>query len=102
MRRHLAAVLMLLSACTPSSDTSFVADTCATSGSDPALVRHQNPFLLALPEWQPQLLLEIGRDVDVEPFVGQVFDTDRAADGNLYVSDASAHSIVVFDALECR
>lgn len=71
---------------------------CVASGSDPARVRHQNPSFLTLPAWHPQPRLEIGRDVDVEPFVGQVFDTDRAADGHLYVSDASAHSILVFDA----
>ena len=47
-------------------------------------------------------MLEIGRDVDVEPFVGQVFDIDRASDGHLYVSDASAHSIVVFDTAGVR
>ena len=96
MRRHLAAVLLLLSACAPPSDTP-IADTCIASNSSPARVRHQNPSLLGLPAWHPQLMLEIGRDVDVEPFVGQVFDIDRASDGQLYVSDASAHSIVVFD-----
>ena len=96
-----AAILLLLGACTPPPDASF-ADTCTVSGAYPACVRHQNPSLLALPALDPQLRLEIGRDVDVEPFIGQVFDTDRASDGHLYVSDASAHSIVVFDTAGAR
>lgn len=101
MRRLLIAILLFLSACTPPSDASF-ADTCTAAGSYPARVRHQNPSLLSLPALDPQLRLEVGRDVDIEPFIGQVFDTDRASDGHLYVSDASANAIVVFDTAGVR
>ena len=96
-----AAILLLLGGCAPPSDASF-ADTCIASSSSPARVQHLNPSLLALPEWHPQLRLEIGRDEHVEPFVGQVFDIDRASDDHLFVSDASAHSIVVFDTAGVR
>ena len=75
--RRTAAILLLLGACTPPSDASF-ADTCTASSSYPARLRYQNPSLLALPALDPQLRLEIGRDVDVEPFIGQVFDTAGA------------------------
>lgn len=95
------AIFLLLSACTPRLDTSFV-DTCVASGSRVAHVRHQDPAVLALPVWRPTLMAEIGRDPNVEPFVGRIFDVDRTSDGHLYASDATAHSIVVFDASGTR
>ena len=96
-----AAILLLLSACTPRSGPSF-ADACVASGSRGTHVRHHDPSGLALPTWRPELVAEIGRNPNVEPFVGRIFDVDRTSDGHLYASDATAHSIVVFDTSGAR
>ena len=87
MRRHLTAILLLLSA----TFRHFLRRQMHRLQFVPPARTTLEPVPPCTPGVASAAQAEIGRNVNVEPIVGQVFDIHRASDGHLYVSDASAH-----------
>ena len=87
MRRHLTAILLLLSA----TFRHFLRRQMHRLRLVPPACTTLEPVPPCTPGVASAAQAEIGRNVNVEPIVGQVFDIHRASDGHLYVSDASAH-----------